>query len=214
MYHLTRFIPAELVETDAHGECFTTSLKVAAFFGKKHQHVLRDINNLLTEIALVVEQEGLPKSGVVDVQNTVEGLSKFGQSSAPNHSAAEITDRPNFRPTSYQNEQGKMQPMYRLNRNSFMLLAMGWSGQKALRCKLQFLEAFDAMEARLHARESHEAQAFYQLREPWRLVVDGTLQGKSRAEIAEAAGYASPESVSGARRRLRDLGVLPQGGQA
>lgn len=195
MKPLFQLIPAELVQSDAHGECFTTSLKVARYFGKNHQHILRDINQLLAEIALVVEQEG---------------LSKFGQSSP----TFDATSRRNFAPTSYQNEQGKEQPMYRLNRNGFMLLAMGYRGQRALRCKLQFLEAFDAMEARLHAQESHEAAAFYQLREPWRQVVDGTLQGKSRAEIAEAAGYASPESVSGARRRLRDLGVLPKGGQA
>lgn len=195
MYHLTRFIPAELVETDAHGECFTTSLKVAEHFGRNHKHVLDSIRQLIGQYQRLT-------------------LKELYELAALCNGRFDVTGRPNFRPTSYTDEWNRTQMMYRISRDGFMLLTMGFTGQKAFVVKQRFLVAFNEMEARLHARESHEAQAFYQLREPWRQVVDGTLQGKSRAEIAEAAGYTSPESVSGARRRLRDLGVLTQGGQA
>lgn len=195
MYRLNRFIPAELVETDAHGECFTTSLKVAEHFEQEHKYILKVIRRLERQFGQVT-------------------LAELRELSELCHGLFDVTGRGNFSPSSYQNEQGKTQPMYRISRDGFMLLTMGFTGQKAFVVKRRFLTAFNYMEHCLHAQESHEAQAFYQLREPWRQVVDGTLQGKSRAEIAEAAGYASPESVSGARRRLRDLGVLPQGGQA
>lgn len=55
--------------------------------------------------------------------------------------------------------------MYRLDRDAFVFLVMRWSGERAASCQLDFLDAFNEMEARLHAQENREAAAFYRLRE-------------------------------------------------
>jgi Rha family phage regulatory protein len=41
-------------------------------------------------------------------------------------------------------------PAYRLTRDGFTLLAMGFTGKRALRFKLAYIDAFNAMEAELH----------------------------------------------------------------
>ena len=64
----------------------------------------------------------------------------------------------NFSESSYTNEQGKIQPMYIINRDGFMLLVMGYTGKKALAIQLAYIEAFNAMEEEL-ARRSRPALA-------------------------------------------------------
>ena len=64
----------------------------------------------------------------------------------------------NFSESSYTNEQGKIQPMYIIYRDGFMLLVMGYTGKKALAIKLAYIEAFNAMEEEL-ARRSRPALA-------------------------------------------------------
>jgi len=42
-------------------------------------------------------------------------------------------------------QNGKRQPFYRMTKDAFMLLAMGFTGAKALAMKLAFIEAFNRM---------------------------------------------------------------------
>lgn len=91
------------------GNLVVSSREVANNFGKNHQHVLRDIDEL--------------KRGV---QNWT-GL---------------------FIPSSYKHEQNKQEYReYLLTRDGFTLLAMGFTGKKALAWKLKYIEAFNKMEA-------------------------------------------------------------------
>ena len=55
----------------------------------------------------------------------------------------------NFAESSYQNEQNKTQPMFEMSRDGFSLLAMGFTGKKALEWKVKFLKAFNQMEGSL-----------------------------------------------------------------
>lgn len=105
----------------------TTSLKVANKFEKRHDHVIRDIENLI---------KGLPKNG--------EGY---------------------FSLSSYVNEQNKQEyQMYDMNRDGFMLLAMGFTGEKALKWKLDYITAFNAME--------NELKRIYTERQQWQIERD------------------------------------------
>lgn len=52
----------------------------------------------------------------------------------------------NFRLSSYANTQNKSQPMYEMNRDGFMFLAMGFTGEKAENWKLDLIDAFNQME--------------------------------------------------------------------
>lgn len=50
-----------------------------------------------------------------------------------------------FATGTYEN-RGKQYPMYYMNRDGFTLLAMGFTGSKALQFKLQYIDAFNKME--------------------------------------------------------------------
>lgn len=55
--------------------------------------------------------------------------------------------RSNFRPSNYLDDRGKEQPMYHITRDGFTILAMGFTGQRAMQFKLAYIEAFNSMEA-------------------------------------------------------------------
>ena len=46
----------------------------------------------------------------------------------------------------YKNERNREYPMFYMNRDGFTLLAMGFTGKKAMEFKLQFIDAFNEME--------------------------------------------------------------------
>lgn len=54
-----------------------------------------------------------------------------------------------FVESEYPDKYNRMQPMYIMNRDGFTLLAMGFTGKKALEFKLQYIEAFNKMEESL-----------------------------------------------------------------
>lgn len=109
----------ELVEivSEKNGVPITTSLIVAEKFEKQHKDVLESIRGL--ESSLVTFNE-------------------------PNL-AAENSATKFFRETTYKN-RGKKYPMYEMDRDGFSLLVMGFTGEKALRWKISYIKAFDAME--------------------------------------------------------------------
>ena len=96
-------------------QALTTSLKVAEYFEKPHNDILKSIRSLIED---------------------VEGLGEKSQSSM-------------FEESTYINQQNKLQPMYLMNRDGFTLLAMGFTGKKALQFKLKYIQAFNKMEQAL-----------------------------------------------------------------
>lgn len=98
-------------------QAVTTSLQVAKAFGKNHQHVLRDIAVL---------------------RDKSKGLSKNGQT---------LSESEMFHQATYVHPQnGQEYPIIYMNRDGFTLLAMGFTGDKALQFKLQYIKAFNEME--------------------------------------------------------------------
>lgn len=61
-----------------------------------------------------------------------------------------------FFKTTYTAGTGKAYPMYLMNRDGFSLLAMGFTGSKAMEWKLKYIQAFNAMERKLTTPESDE----------------------------------------------------------
>ena len=141
---MNQFSLLPVVSVD-RGRPVASSLDVASYFGKRHDHVLRDIRGLLrTEPN---GQGGLPKSG--------ESLKSFARS--------------NFVLGTYRNVQNKEHPIYLMTKNGFVLLVMGFSGPKALEFKLAYIAAFDAMEERLRRMNDGEAAARGRLEAAFRL---------------------------------------------
>lgn len=52
-----------------------------------------------------------------------------------------------FRITSYKDDTGKSNRMYRMNRDGFSVLAMGFTGKKAMAWKWDYIKAFNQMES-------------------------------------------------------------------
>lgn len=111
------------------GAVLANSRNVAAFFEKRHDHVLRDIDAILkVEPTLHVSNFGLMQHG-------------------PNFGVM-------FKDITIGNGAVRRSRTYDMNRDGFTLLAMGFTGPKALKFKLNYIAAFNAMEVRLKDAEN------------------------------------------------------------
>lgn len=171
--------PETLLVSREGDRIYTTSLMVAEHFHKRHDHVVRNIENLLADL----------------------------ESDSPILGSQTDFSRLNFDLSEYKNQRGKTYPMYRLSHDGFALLAMGFTGKDALAWKVQFLAAFRDMERHLQAREARFAHALDQVRPFLRPVVEGTEQGLDRSAIAEPLGK-SANAITYHRRKAREFGLL------
>ena len=112
------------------------------------QHVLSTLltYNMTPIIALVASDMTTTSRCVADVFNKPHHRVA--------HSVAQLVkdlpkDQSYFRLISYTDRYGRQQPEYILTRDGFALLAMGFTGEKALHWKVQYIKAFNAMEAKL-----------------------------------------------------------------
>lgn len=92
----------------------------------------------LTNSLLVAKKFGKEHKHVLDaIRELIQG-------------GAETSADPMFVETIYVNEQNRQEyPMFVMNRDGFTLLAMGFTGKKALKFKIDYIAAFNAMEKAL-----------------------------------------------------------------
>lgn len=195
--------PETLLVSREGDRIYTTSLKVAEHFKKRHSNVLRDVDKLINELDFEL---------VDDPDSIMEPSGCWAQNCAQQNTDAKLMSefgRLNFEPSSYLNVQKKTQPMFKMTEEGFAILAMGFTGKKALEWKIKFLSAFREMERQLHARESNFIAALDQIRPYLRPVVEGTEQGMTRAQIAEPLGKTAA-AVSYHRHQARRFGLLKQ----
>lgn len=69
-----------------------------------------------------------------------------------------------FRLSKYKAENGHQYRMYEMDRDGFSLLVMGFTGEKALKWKLDYINAFNAMES--------ELKRIYTERQQWQIERD------------------------------------------
>ncbi|EAJ6152965.1 phage regulatory protein [Campylobacter lari] len=109
-------------------QIFCTSLDIAKVFGKRHDDVLKSIRNILNELR------------EIGVSNELRNFAEVVQiSKTTNPKNGKLVNR-------------KM-PMYNLTRDAFTLLAMGFTGKKALQFKIAFINAFNQMEQIIKNKE-------------------------------------------------------------
>lgn len=99
-----------------------SSLEVAKHFKKRHDHVIRDIEEKILN--------------VIDNNFAV----------------------PNFGETSYIDQCNRRQKMYFMTRDGFSLLAMSFTGKRAMEWKIKYIQAFNKMEQILLERRTKEWQ--------------------------------------------------------
>ena len=135
----------ELVRIE-NGQVYTDSLTVATAFGKKHYHVVRDIEVLIANI-IALNSEGFNQSnfGGVDIcqENQLEiNELKF--------EPVKTEVNKYFIASSYTDLKGETRKMYKMTKNGFALLVMGFTGLRALEWKLRYIEAYDNMEKQIN----------------------------------------------------------------
>ena len=110
--------------------------------------VFRGTNDqALTNSLLIAEKFGKEHKNVMQsIRNLIGGT-------AENSAIAEM-----FSESTYLNEQNKEQPMFLMNRDGFTLLAMGFTGKKAMQFKLEYIKAFNSMEAQIKASQKPKSQ--------------------------------------------------------
>lgn len=116
------------------GKVFANSRDVARCFEKRHDHVLRDIDQILTHSSDLRHGSDL--------------------SHGPNLGHAPDLGDGYFSvvATAHPTVRGRMDRAYDMTRDGFTLLAMGFTGSKALQWKLKYIAAFNMMEADIRAR--------------------------------------------------------------
>ncbi len=122
-------LPIPVVRVSPAGSAFTTSTDVAAFFGKRHSHLLRAIEGLLSDLNEHIRWQDRAEA---DNQFTDQKLFE----------AAEVE-------VMLRNGVIRHDPIYNLSRDGFSLLAMSFRGKQTLPFKLAYISAFNTLEAKL-----------------------------------------------------------------
>ena len=146
------------------GTVTTTSVQVAQYFGKRHRDVMRAIKNLISE---------LPEP---DARNFAQTCVETRIEGAANTQGATRQD-----------------PAYRMTREGFMLLAMGFTGKEALRWKLAYIAAFNRMEAEL------QKPAY----DPARIQLAHSLAAQAAAQVTQTVFEAIASGRNSDWRRAR-----------
>lgn len=134
----------------------TTTLVVAEKFGKRHDRVVRAVN----QITSAVESRS-PNLGSEIVETDASDSSKLRtprgatmrrqmedaifQAMTPEQMAEWV--KANIVLSEYFDERGKRQPMYLLTEKGFAVVVMGFTGAPALAWKMRFADAFEKQKA-------------------------------------------------------------------
>ncbi|MEC4682267.1 MAG: Rha family transcriptional regulator [Nitrospirota bacterium] len=102
-------------------------------------------------------------------------------------------NRLNFEAVEYKDAKGEMRPMVLITRDGFTILAMGFTGKRAMEFKIKYIEAFNRMEAKLRGK----AQAA--------LPPSGTLTPSHKRDLQEIIASRASEYPEGLRG-----GIYPQ----
>ncbi len=178
----------------------TTSLKVAEVFGKNHQHVLRDIR--------AISQR---KSAPSDIDN---GTSTVAMMATVGDPIAEFSQS-NFGQRKYTYEAGKNQQreadMIEMTKDGFMLLVMGYTGEKAMLFKIAYIAEFNRMAERLargdYAKAAMAERAYFERYPDRRQIRDLAMVGEPYWFIGRMVNRAAG-TVSNAIRHMIKWGMM------
>jgi len=126
---LTAFKPSRM--TVEGSEVFADSRDIASYFGKRHDNVMRDI------------------------ENTIQTIENAKILNSEDFKDAFFEQRTEFNP-----ETNRRVTFYVLNKDAFSLLIMSYNGVKAMQFKLAYIAEFNRMAAELQAIRDDKSSAF------------------------------------------------------
>jgi Rha family phage regulatory protein len=120
-----------------------------------------------------------------------------------------LKDAPNFGEMFFETDApdtyGRPQRTYLMNRDGFSLLAMGFTGDKALEWKIKYIRAFNSMEAEMNTPEKIMARGL--------MIAQQTINGMNAqiAEMKPKALFADAVSSSHTSILIGDLAKILKG---
>jgi len=143
--------------------------------------IVSSVDGKVTTTSLILaEKFGKPHRDVTRaIRNTIQDL--------PGDFAVR-----NFAQSDFTNDRGRTYTQYTLTRDAFSLIAMGFTGPRALRWKIKFIQAFNAMERELLKKQDalEWKQARQQSKEVRKSVTDSIA---AFVEYAKAQGSTNAE---------------------
>lgn len=124
-----------LVFKGQNNQVLTNSLLVAEKFGKNHKDVIEVITSILVKAE---------NSAQTDNQQLAKMFALVEYDVPLNNGTGAV----------------RKAPMYVMNRDGFTLLAMGFTGEKALKFKLDYINAFNQMEETIKIGGHHVPGSF------------------------------------------------------
>ena len=133
--------------------------------------------------------------------------------------SAENSAQSFFFETTYKDDSGKKNKMYLMNRDGFSLLAMGFTGKKALKFKLAYIQAFNAMEKILQEKATLDWQETRRLGKLTRrsetdvikdLVEYAKAQGSKHADLLYIAYSNLANKIVGLKSGERNSATIKQ----
>lgn len=101
----------------------------------------------MKDLVIMHDQQAVTTS--LKVAEIFEKEHKDVMKSIRNLTAQNFAVKKMFVEDSYLNSRNQQQPMYYMNRDGFTLLAMGFTGSKAMEFKLKYIDAFNKMEKQI-----------------------------------------------------------------
>ncbi|MBI9036324.1 MAG: Rha family transcriptional regulator [Bacteroidales bacterium] len=124
-----------------------------------------------------------------------------------------------FIESTYYDEQFKEQPVYVMDRDGFSLLVMGFTGKKAMKFKIDFINAFNEMEEKLKVISKplstldileHSIKQLREQEERVKTIEDDVLvlkaKNKTRPDYFTIAGYATLNKIQLGLKLASSLG--------
>lgn len=136
----------ELVFRGQNDQVCTSSFKVAEFFEKNHPDVVRAIDRLCDKLQSTDFQCDAKMSSEIIFEEHFEDIPQ------PNGGT----------------KKGKY---FIMNKDAFTLLTMGFTGKRALKFKVDYINAFNAMEAELKSQQTKQLSAAESLLQSVQLLV-------------------------------------------
>jgi Rha family phage regulatory protein len=152
--------------------------------------ILSDGGNLWTTSGLVADKFGKHHNNVLRAIVNLECSPQFNQL--------------NFKPVEYRDAKGERRPMFRISRDGFSFLAMGFTGKEAGQWKERFISAFNAMERTLRNHSALHADPDWQ-----KVRGNGKVVRRELTDaVQEFVGYAAAQGSKSAEKYYMSITTM------
>ena len=142
----------------------TTSLKIAEVFGKRHDNVVRAIENAIktiNELNFEDSRQMVSNQAALNFEDSRQVISNqarlnFEPSSNQaerNFASVDFDTTTMFQQSTYIGRDGAKAKMYYLNRDAFVFTVMGFTGKEAAAWKLRYIQEFNRMETYIRSQQ-------------------------------------------------------------